>query len=115
MELVPVSTVLVPATAAYAGQQPHDLVAVSAITQELRDCDTRLYPAIRTWITQASAAASKFCNRGGFQVETIQDQVFPPRDYFPAPSVIGGVKPLQLSRWPIATTPSLAATAPPIA
>jgi hypothetical protein len=115
MELVTVSTVLVPATAAYNGQQPHDLVALSAITQELRDCDTRLYPAILTWITQASAAASKFCNRSGFQVETIQDQVFPPRDYFPAPTVIGGVKPLQLSRWPIATTPSLAGTAPPIA
>ena len=31
----------------------------------------------------------------------------PPRDYFPVPVVIGGVMPLQLSRWPVTESPTV--------
>jgi hypothetical protein len=114
MELVTVSTVLVPAVPAYSGQGAYDLVALDAITQELRDCNTRLYPAILSWITQASAACIKFIDRVP-QIETVQDLFYPPRDYWPAPTVIGGLRPLQLTRYPIACSPSPAGTPPPLA
>jgi hypothetical protein len=114
MELVTVSTTLVPATVAFEGQQPYDLVALSSVKADLGITDPAFDTLFYGWISQASAAASNFCNRV-FPVETVQDQIFPPRDYFPAPTVIGGVKPLQLTRWPITSTVSTAGTRPPVA
>jgi Phage gp6-like head-tail connector protein len=106
MEFVIVSTVVTAATAAFQGQQAYDLVDLPTIKAELNLTDTSKDTLLLRWITQASAAAARFCNRV-FPVETVQDQIFPPRDYFPAPTVIGGDKPLQLSRWPIAAAPSV--------
>lgn len=100
MELVTVTTVVTAATAAFAGQQPYDLVGLRTIKAELEYSDSDKDELLKRWITQASAAAARFCNRV-FPIETVQDEVFPPRDYFPAPTVIGGIKPLQLTRWPI--------------
>jgi hypothetical protein len=108
MELITVSTVVTPATAAFQGQgqTPYDLVDLATVKSELKLVDTSKDSDLRRWITQASAAAANFCNRV-FPIETVQDQIFPPRDYFPAPTVIGGVKPLQLSRWPIDYSPTV--------
>jgi hypothetical protein len=114
MELITVSTLITPATAAFQGQKPYDLVPLRAVKRELRITDSGDDDLYRDWITQASAAAAKYCNRV-FPIETVQNRIYPPRDYFPAPTVIGGVKPLQLSRWPLAVEVSTAGTPPPAA
>jgi hypothetical protein len=106
MELVTVTTVVTAATATFAGQQPYDLVGLRAIKAELEYADSDKDDLLKRWITQASAAAARFCNRV-FPIETVQDQIFPPRDYFPVPVVIGGVIPLQLSRWPVSASPTV--------
>ena len=104
MDLVIVTTVVTAATAAFQGQQPYDLVDLPTLKAELNLTDGSKDALLLRWITQASAAAAKFCNCV-FPVETVQDQIFPPRDYFPVPVVIGGVMPLQLSRWPVSEFP----------
>lgn len=106
MDFVVVTTVVTPATAAFQGQQAYDLVDLATVKSELQLTDSSKDALLLRWITQASAAAAKFCNRV-FAVETIQDQIFPPRDIFPAPVVIGGVLPLQLSRWPVTQSPTV--------
>jgi hypothetical protein len=106
MELVTVTTVVTPATAEFQGQQAYDLVDLATVKAELKLVDQSADPDLKRYITQASAAAANFCNRV-FPIETVEDQIFPPRDYFPAPTVIGGVQPLQLSRWPITEAPSV--------
>jgi hypothetical protein len=106
MELVTVTTVVTAATAAFQGQQPYDLVGLRTIKAELEYVDSDKDELLKRWITQASAAAARFCNRV-FPIETVQDQIFPPRDYFPVPVVIGGVMPLQLSRWPVSESPTV--------
>jgi hypothetical protein len=106
MELVTVTTVVTAATAAFQGQQPYDLVGLRTIKAELEYVDSDKDELFKRWITQASAAAARFCNRV-FPIETVQDQIFPPRDYFPVPVVIGGVMPLQLSRWPVCESPAV--------
>lgn len=106
MDFVIVTTVVAAATAAFEGQQPYDLVDLATVKAELNITDTSKDALLLRWITEASAAAANFCNRV-FPVETVQDKVFPPRDYFPSPTVIGGVTPLQLSRWPIEESPSV--------
>lgn len=106
MDFVVVSTVVVAATPAFQGQQPYDLVDLATLKAELQLTDSGKDALLLRWITQASAAAARFCNRV-FTVETVQDQVFPPRAHFPAASVIGGVMPLQLSRWPVTQSPTV--------
>jgi hypothetical protein len=106
MDFVIVTTVVTPASPAFQGQQPYDLVDLPTVKSELNLTDTSKDALLLRWITQASAAGARFCNRV-FPVETVQDQVFPPRDYYPAPTVIGGAKPLQLSRWPITASPTV--------
>ncbi len=106
MDFVIVSTVVTAAIASFQGQQAYDLVDLPSLKAELQLADRSKDALLLRWITQASAAAAKFCNRV-FAVETVQDQIFPPRDYFPAPTVIGGVMPLQLSRWPVAQPPTV--------
>lgn len=108
MQLVVVTTIITPATPAFDGQAAYDLVDIATVKDELGITDTLRDKSLFRWITQASAAAAKFCNRV-FPVQTYQDQFFPPRDYFPAPTVIGGLDPLQLTRWPLtpATLPAI--------
>jgi len=106
MDFVIVTTVVTAATAAFQGQQPYDLVDLATAKAELNITDTSKDALLLRWITEASAAAANFCNRV-FPVESLKDQIFPPRDYFPA-TVIGGVMPLQLSRWPINGSPTVA-------
>lgn len=106
MDFIIVTTVVTPAAAAFEGQQPYDLIDLATVKAELQLSDSSKDALLLRWITQASAAAAKFCNRM-FAVETVQDQIFPPRDYFSAPTVIGGVLPLQLSRWPLIEPPTV--------
>lgn len=105
------TTVVVPAVAAFQGQQPYDIVSVVAVMAEINITDQSKVSNLKTWITQASAAAAKFCNRV-FPVETLQEQLFPPRDAYP-PVAIGGVDPLELARSPIASQPNQAGLGPP--
>lgn len=105
------TTVVAPAVAAFQGQQPYDIVSVAAVMAELAISDQSKIANFKTWITQASAGAARYCNRV-FPVELIQDQLFTPRDAFP-PIAIGGVEQLELSRSPIATTPCQAGLGAP--
>jgi hypothetical protein len=114
MELTTNTSLLLAAKSEWDDQQAYDLVDLATVKSEL-DIDTTEKDALFfRWITQASAAAANFCDRV-FPVEIVQDQIFPPRDYFPAPTVMGGVRPLQLSRWPLVARPSTAGTPPPLA
>jgi hypothetical protein len=109
--------VLVSATAAFDNQAVYDLVDLPTVKDELKITDSSIDKSLLRWITQASAQAAKYCDRV-FPVQIYQDQFFLPRDYWPAPTVIGGVKPeLQLTRWPLApdVIASPALTPPPLA
>lgn len=105
------TTVVVPAVAAFQGQQPYDLVSLAAVKAELVLTDQSKDASLKTWITEASAAAARFCDRV-FPIETIQEQVYPPRDAFP-PMVIGGADPLALERSPIASPANSVGLGPP--
>jgi hypothetical protein len=106
-----ITTVVVPAVAAFQGQARYDLVSLASVKAELNIVDQSKDANLKTWITQSSSAAAKFCNRV-FPVELLQDQIFAQRDHYPQ-VVTGGARPLQLSRWPIATTPCRAGIAAP--
>lgn len=108
------STVLVPATAVFPGQGAYDLVGLAALKADLGVTDRDKDDLFISWIGQASTAATKYCDRK-FAIERLQDRIFPPRDGYPLPVARGGEAPLQLSRAPVATVPSLAGTAPPFA
>lgn len=64
--------------------------------------------ALALWISQASKQAQNFCNQP-FVVETIRDQIWPPRDGVPW-TVRPDLATLQLSRWPIVTVSSVVET-----
>jgi hypothetical protein len=105
--------VLNPATPAFAGQGAYDLVGLTAVKAELQLTDGSKDTDLLRWITQSSSEAAKFCNRV-FPVETVQEQIFPPRDFFP-PISIGGADPLQLKRSPVAGQACVAGIAAPLA
>jgi hypothetical protein len=88
MDFVIVTTVVAAGTPAFQGQQPYDIVDLTTVKAELNITDTSKDSLLLRWITEASAAAANFCNRV-FPVESLKDQIFPPRDYFPASTVIG--------------------------
>ena len=105
--MVPVTTqVLVPAAS-------YDLTTLPVIKDELAITDPNSDTAIARWITAVSLDIKAYCNRV-FQLETVQDTFYPDRDPYPR-VVTGGVKPLQLTRWPIANVPNIAGIAPPAA
>ena len=108
-----ISRVITPATPAFAGQGAFDLVSLASVKVELGLADTSKDSNLLVWITQASNSAARFCNRV-FPIETFQEQLYPPRDFYP-PVAIGGTEPLQLRRYPIAGVPCVAGTQPPLA
>lgn len=106
MPLDVISTVLVAAAS-------YDLVDVVTAKDELQipAVDTSKDAFIARAISQISAVIAQETNRV-FAVETVQDQIFPGRDAYPG-QLPGGVRPLQLSRWPLIAPPfSIAAAAP---
>jgi hypothetical protein len=105
--MIPVTTqVLVPASS-------YDLTTLATVKDELNLTVPDNDLTIGRWITAASFDIRAYCGRT-FQLETVQDTFYPDRD--PQPQVLwGGVKPLQLTRWPLVNVPNIAGIAPPTA
>jgi hypothetical protein len=111
--LTVITTVLVPATAMFTGGAQFDLVSLDDLKEELQIIGTTSDSWLAKQITKASDSITHFCSRV-FQPQTYQDQVWAFRDAYPW-QLPGSLFPLQLAKWPICSTPSLAGTAPPIA
>jgi hypothetical protein len=75
----------------------YDLTELSDVKDELGVKDGASDTVLKRYISSASLAAMQYCNRT-FSVETLSEQFLP--DYWNR-LVRGGVKPLQLSRWPL--------------
>lgn len=75
----------------------YDLTELSDVKDELGVKDGTSDTILQRYISSASLAAMQYCNRT-FAVETLSEQFF--ADH-PNRMVRGGVKPLQLSRWPL--------------
>ncbi len=95
-----ISTVTVPAAS-------HDLTTLASIKAELNltTTDAARDAVLTRYIAEASVAIENFCNRV-FVVETIRDRFFPSREV-PLQTIVGGIDPIQLSRWPVTTLVSL--------
>ena len=81
-----------------------DLPTVKA-ELDLTSTDANRDAVLTRYILACSQAIQTYCNRN-FAVETIQDQFFPQRDA-PISPIIGGLSPLQLSKWPIVSIASV--------
>lgn len=93
-----ITTVTAPASS-------YDLVALDQVKRELAITDASKDQLLRDWISRASAAAAKYCNRV-FVVESITEQFWPARDRG-IPIVRGGLDPLQLARFPLVSVDSV--------
>lgn len=112
-----IRSVLVPTPGWYSGQGIYDLIdlatvksimgGISAVANGSADA------ALKLFITQASSAIRKYCNRT-FQIQTYQDLYWSKRDPYPW-QLPSGAMPLQLSEWPIAGAPCTALDAAPTA
>lgn len=109
MAVETITTVLVPACAE-SPASPYDLTDLPTVKDELSipDDDTSKDSFLSRAITQASAAIASYCNRV-FAVEALQDQLYIQRDPYPY-QVPGGIYPLQLSRWPVASSAVVSVT-----
>lgn len=87
--------------------QSRDLTTLSTVKAELNltTTDAARDAVLSRYITEASAAVANFCNRE-FVVEVIKDRFYPSREV-PLQSIVGGVDPIQLSRWPVTTLTSI--------
>lgn len=93
-----ITTVVTPATS-------YDLTTLEEVMDELDLPEVENSTLLGRWITQASKTAAAYCNRV-FVLETVKDEFWPQRD--PWPWVIpGGLRPLQLTRWPITSVASV--------
>ena len=108
-----ITTVTVPATAASAAVGAYDLVDLATAKDDLAIDNTFSDKALQRYITSASVAAKEFCNRV-FQQEFLIDEFWPKRDRYPG-LVQGGLRPLQLSRYPLTSSRCLAGIAAPSA
>lgn len=108
-----IATVTVPAAAATAAAGAYDLVDLATVKDDLDIPDTSKDAVLQRYITSASLAARQFCNRI-FQQEFLLDEFWPKRDAFPN-LVTGGLRPLQLSRYPLTSNRCLAGIAAPSA
>lgn len=108
-----ITTTPVKASPLFDGGQPLDLINLSDFKLELNITSSADDAWLRKAITRASRAISRYCNTT-FPLQTYQDQFWALRDPFPW-QVPSGFFPLQLSAWPLASSPSPAGTAPPLA
>lgn len=109
------TSILAPVVAAIAprGAGAFDLITLADIKLELQITDKANDAWLAKAISQASTAINNFCNRT-FRTQTYSETIWPDRDLWPR-QLSGTFAPLQLSRWPIVSPPSLASTAPPLA
>lgn len=75
------------------------LVDPGVVAGELGISDSFGQSEIIRFVTQASKAAANYCNRV-FKAETVRDEFWPQRDPFPR-LIAGGLRNLQLSRYPV--------------
>lgn len=112
MDLTRITTLeIAPAVSLFAGGQPYDLVGLADLKEELNITSTASDAYMAKLISRSSAAAQTYCNRT-FVPATWQEQVWPAKGYYPwqlPPTMTR----LQLSNYPLLTTPSLAGTGPP--
>jgi hypothetical protein len=89
-----ITTVLSPAAS-------YNLIDLPTVHDEMQipATDTSNDAWLNRGIAQVSRAIANYCNRV-FPVETVQDLCYPERDAYPY-QVPGGVRALQLRRWPI--------------
>lgn len=108
-----VTTPIVATVPLFAGGKVGDLVSLASVKEEL-DLETS---ASDTWlrkvISRASTTVSAYCNRN-FYPQTWLDQIWPGKGPYPW-QVPPRLAPVQLSQYPIISTPSPAGTAPPLA
>jgi hypothetical protein len=81
----------------------YDLTELSDVKDELGVTNGANDAVLKRYISSASLAAMQYCNRV-FSVETLSEQFLP--EYWHLP-VRSGVKPLQLTRWPIVSITSV--------
>lgn len=88
----------------------YDLTTLANVKAELNIIDGASDAVLRRYISGASQAAMQYCNRV-FAVETVSEQFLPGH---PGRLFRGGVKPLQLSRWPLVAVTSVTENAVPL-
>lgn len=107
-----IKSVVTPAQASwFAGGGLYDLIALATAKSVLGITDTDSDATLKLFITQASNALRRYCNRT-FQIQTYQELQWSERDPYPW-QLPSGFKPLQLSEWPIAGSPCLAGDGAP--
>lgn len=97
----------------YRGGEPLDLISLADFKEEMKLKGSGDDDWLKKQISRSSAAISRFCNRT-FQIERVQDEIWPFRDPYPW-QLPANLMPLQLARWPLAVKPSHAGIAPPYA
>lgn len=90
MQLRVVSTVVTAASS-------YDLTTLDIVKDELSITNGASDATLKRYLSWASAALSQECNRV-FAAETVQDQIWPARNFSPLSAM---TEVLQLSRWPI--------------
>jgi hypothetical protein len=108
-----INSLLLPASPMFSGGAPYDLVSLADVTEELLITDPTQNAWIAKQISKSSDAITQYCNRV-FQPQTYQDEIWPFRDPYPW-QIPGTLFPLQVSKWPLLSTPSTAGTNPPAA
>lgn len=83
----------------------YNLIDLKTVKDELSIRDGKEDARIKRYIKGASAAIAQYCNRR-FQVETIKDEFWPERDWYPY-QLPGGLTSLTLSRWPVVAVSSV--------
>lgn len=86
-----------------AAASSYDLTTLTNVKAELNIIDGASDVILKRYISGASQAAIQYCNRA-FAVETVSEQFITDHSRC---LVRGGVKPLQLARWPIVTVTSV--------
>jgi len=92
-------------TAVVTAAKSADLVPLIQLKDDLAITSNKDDDYLKRTISRESAAAAQYCNRV-FAVETVTDTIDLQRDAFPY-QVPGGVRAVQLSRWPVVTLTSL--------
>lgn len=107
-----INVVVAPTTGLFKGGQPYDLIDLPTLKDDLGIVDGASDSFLARAITRVSENIRRHCNRT-FQVQGYVESFWAYRDPYPW-QLPGGFGPLQLSQWPIAGSPSLAGTAPPL-
>lgn len=92
-------------TTVLTAAKSYELTDLATVKDELELTDGKADGRLRRYLAEASAAAAQYCNRR-FQLETVQDEIYPQRD--PGPRIVAGsFEALQLSRWPVVAIAAL--------